>query len=557
MMGILVVAQNDKNMDDERRAFYEYSSALLEPWDGPALLTFTDGDGIGATLDRNGLRPGRYYITHDNLVVMASEVGVVDLPPASIKEKGRLRPGNIFYVDLKNGVVKADAQMKAEIAAMHPYREWLDQQQIKLPEVVAAAGDVAVPAVPCEASGREGLLRLLTPLRTFGYTVESIELLLGPSVAMVMDPLGSMGNDAPLAFLSQRPKLLYDYFKQIFAQVTNPPIDPIREAVVTSLECMIGPEGDLTTTTKEQAHRLCLKSPLLDTHEMESLKVNSHRGWKTLTIDITYPRASGLAGLKLGLERIQEQAEKAVDEGYQLIVLSDRNISPEQVPISALLATGAAHAHLTKCSKVRVVPTDPSKLKTIDHQVTNQVPEHAPYTLGKSSKGFSHHDLVLRRCSGLSSISLLTMVPHPSPLILHSAPSWVSWWTPARRARCTTSALWWGSARTASAPTWPSRPSWLSTARAASAPRRSSPGRSLSRGTSSLRRTACSRWVFSYIFYSCLYWFLSCCCLYWLFFLLLFVLAFFLAFICTSFLLFLLSSTAAEKSYTSTPGGAL
>jgi len=348
MMLIPEAWQSDDQMDDKRRAFYEYSSALVEPWDGPALVTFTDGDGIGATLDRNGLRPGRYYVTKGGVVVMASEVGVVDIKPEDIKEKGRLRPGNIFYVDLKNGRVLPDMEMKQEICGKRRYRQWIDRQKVTLEDIVKADAEAGgpLPSAPCVDSKRVGMDKLLAPMRAAGYTVESLDMLLAPMLASGSDPLGSMGNDAPLAVISERPKLVYEYFKQLFAQVTNPPIDPIREAIVTSLKCMIGPEGDFSTTKEAQVHRLSLETPLLDIPEMEAIKRTSHRDWKTYTVDATFPVAEGRAGLSKALERLREEADAAVKEGYSLVVLSDRKMCAERVAIPSLLAVGTTHAHL-------------------------------------------------------------------------------------------------------------------------------------------------------------------------------------------------------------------
>jgi len=357
MMLIPEAWQNDPLMDPERKSFYEYASALVEPWDGPSLVTFTDGDGIGATLDRNGLRPGRYYITKDGKVIMASEVGVVDIAPEDVKEKGRLRPGAIFFVDLKNGRVLPDLEMKSEISGKLPYNKWLLRQKVTLADIMAAdaeahpTGPPPAPRPPCETPTRQGVERLLAPLRAFGYTVESLDLLLAPMVASAADPLGSMGNDTPLAVISERPRLIYEYFKQLFAQVTNPPIDPIREAVVTSLRCMIGPEGDITMTTEEQAHRLSLDTPMIDIPEMEALKRTDHRAWNTLTVDCTYALSEGAAGLEAALTRICSEADAAVEAGYSLMVLSDRGVGPGRAAVSSLLSIGAVHAHLVKTMK--------------------------------------------------------------------------------------------------------------------------------------------------------------------------------------------------------------
>ncbi|CAH9110211.1 unnamed protein product [Cuscuta europaea] len=358
MMMIPEAWQNDKNMDPERKALYEYFSALMEPWDGPALIAFTDGRYLGATLDRNGLRPGRFYVTHSGRVVMASEVGVVDVAPEDVSRKGRLNPGMMLLVDFDNHVVVDDDALKQQYSLARPYGEWLARQTIQLKDIVESVKESdrtppliagALPASNDDDNMENmGIQGLLAPLKAFGYTVEALEMLLLPMAKDGVEALGSMGNDAPLAVMSNREKLLYDYFKQMFAQVTNPPIDPIREKIVTSMECMVGPEGDLTETTEEQCHRLSLKSPLLSIEEMEALKRMNYRGWKSKVIDITYPKEHGSKGLKETLDRICSEAHRAINEGYSTLVLSDRAFSPNRIAVSSLLAAGAVHQHLVK-----------------------------------------------------------------------------------------------------------------------------------------------------------------------------------------------------------------
>ena len=351
--------QNDPLMPEAKRAFYEYHSALIEPWDGPALITFTDGDTIGATLDRNGLRPGRFYVTHGGQVVMASEVGVVDIPPAEVKEKGRLMPGNIFLVDFNQGAVTQDRDLKRRFAEARPYGEWLAAQKMTVADVVAAQADrLFVPdlfqADPPPPGAAAGPAARPTPLpaplqallKAFGYTREGLEMLLLPMARAGAEPLGSMGNDSALPAISQRPRLSYEYFKQLFAQVTNPPIDPIREAVVTSTECMIGPEGDITDATAGQCHRLSLPAPVLGLRDFEALKAMDHRGWRTKTLDATFPRDGGPDALEAALERLCAEAEAAIAAGFSLVALSDRAAGPGRVPVSALLACGRVHHHL-------------------------------------------------------------------------------------------------------------------------------------------------------------------------------------------------------------------
>ncbi|KAL3524404.1 hypothetical protein ACH5RR_017238 [Cinchona calisaya] len=358
MMMIPEAWQNDKNMDPHRKALYEYFSALMEPWDGPALISFTDGRYLGATLDRNGLRPGRFYITHSGRVIMASEVGVVDIPPEDVCRKGRLNPGMMLLVDFEKHVVVDDEALKQQYSLARPYGEWLKRQKIELKDIVEsvhesqrvspAIAGVLTASNDDDSMKNVGIHGLLAPLKAFGYTVEALEMLLLPMAKDGVEALGSMGNDAPLAVMSNREKLTFEYFKQMFAQVTNPPIDPIREKIVTSMECMIGPEGDLTETTEEQCHRLSLKGPLLSIEEMEAIKKMNYRGWRSKVLDITYSVGRGTKGLEETLNRICSEAHDAIKEGYTSLILSDRAFSPKRVAVSSLLAVGAVHHHLVK-----------------------------------------------------------------------------------------------------------------------------------------------------------------------------------------------------------------
>ncbi|KAJ6832714.1 glutamate synthase 1 [NADH], chloroplastic isoform X1 [Iris pallida] len=365
MMMIPEAWQNDKNMDPDRKALYQYFSALMEPWDGPALISFTDGRYLGATLDRNGLRPGRFYITHSGRVIMASEVGVVDVAPEDVSRKGRLNPGMMLLVDFENHTVVDDEALKKQYSLARPYGEWLKRQKISLKDIVESVPETdrvppaifgAVPAHNHDDNMENmGIHGLLTPLKAFGYTVEALEMLLLPMAKDATEALGSMGNDAPLAVMSNREKLTFEYFKQMFAQVTNPPIDPIREKIVTSMECMIGPEGDLTETTEEQCHRLILKGPLLSVEETEAIKKTEYRGWRSKVLDITYSKNRGRKGLEETLDRICSEARSAIREGYTTLVLSDRGFSSERVAVSSLLAVGAVHQNLvSKLERTRV-----------------------------------------------------------------------------------------------------------------------------------------------------------------------------------------------------------
>jgi len=329
--------QSDENMDQAKKDFYRFNSAMMEPWDGPASIAFTDGHYIGAVLDRNGLRPSRYYLTNDDRVIMASEVGVVDVDPADVKFKGRLQPGKMFLIDFKKGELIADEALKKDFSTRRPYGEWLKNQEIKLAEL------------GCDKEPHGFNPDTVIPrMQAFGYTVETMQFMLLPLVRELRDPVGSMGNDSALACLSDKPRMIYDYFKQLFAQVTNPAIDSIREEVVMSLECYIGPEGNLLETTEKHAHRLCVPHPILTNEELAALKHLDHRGWKSKTIDITYDKSQGVAGLAKRLEEICNEASDAIKDGYSLVVLSDRELSAQRVAVSALLATGAVHHHLVK-----------------------------------------------------------------------------------------------------------------------------------------------------------------------------------------------------------------
>ena len=340
MMMIPEAWQNHETMSDDKRAFYEYDSCFQEPWDGPASIAFTDGHYIGAVLDRNGLRPSRYYLTHDDRVIMASEVGVLPVDPANVKHKGRLQPGRLFLIDFEQGLLIPDAELKADWAARRPYGEWLKNQRILMSDLHTEH----------ESHGLDQDT-LLPRMAAFGYTVETMQFLLLPMVEDLRDPVGSMGNDSALACLSDQPRMLYDYFKQLFAQVTNPAIDSIREEVIMSLECYIGPEGNLLETTEQHAHRLLIPHPILTNEELTALEHIDHRGWRSRTIDITWPRSEGKAGLVQALDRICQEAEQAIADGDSLVVLSDRNISVDRVPVSALLACGALHQHLVRLTK--------------------------------------------------------------------------------------------------------------------------------------------------------------------------------------------------------------
>ena len=327
--------ENHTDMNDEKRAFYEYHSCLIAPWDGPAAIAFTDGRCIGAVLDRNGLRPSRYYITNDDLVIMASEAGVLQIEPERILSKGRLQPGQMFLVDTEQGRIVPDEEIKQEIAAANPYGQWLKENYITLEDLPNAS---AVP--PQENSP------LVQRQQAFGYTYEDQRVVLGPMAQDGMQPLGSMGTDTPLAVLSSQNQLLYNYFKQLFAQVTNPPIDPIREEIVTSTITLIGSEGNLLEPTAVNARRIKLQSPLLSNRELEKLRQIDSPGFKSATLSLLFPATRGISAMEKGLEALFAAADVAVEAGCNILVLSDRGVDKTNAAIPALLAISGLHHHL-------------------------------------------------------------------------------------------------------------------------------------------------------------------------------------------------------------------
>jgi len=339
MMMIPEAWQSDTNMDQGKKDFYEYHSALMEPWDGPASIVFSDGQYIGAVLDRNGLRPSRYYVTHDDRVIMASEVGVVHVEPENVKLKGRLQPGKMFLLDFEKGRLIPDEEVKSSIANKKPYGEWLKSQKVTLDHLTSGSA----------AHSLDGE-NILQRMQAFGYTTETMQFMLIPLLTESRDPLGSMGNDSALACLSDKPRMIYDYFKQLFAQVTNPPIDSIREEIVMSLRCFIGPEGNLLQTTPEQAHRLSLDHPILSNQQLTDIREMDYRGMKTKLIDSTFKNCEE-NGFENALNRICTEAEAAIDDDFAFIILSDRLTSGSRIPLSALLACGAVHQHLIKARK--------------------------------------------------------------------------------------------------------------------------------------------------------------------------------------------------------------
>src|SRR5690606_6224222 len=327
-------------MDEERRAFYEYHAALMEPWDGPAAVVFTDGLQIGATLDRNGLRPARYVVTDDDFVILASEAGVLPVDESKIRTKWRLQPGRMLLIDLAEGRIISDDEIKHGIAAAHPYRTWLANTQLILEDLN-----------PVEPRELRRDVSLLDRQQAFGYTQEDTRFLMSPMATTGQESVGSMGTDTPISAMSDKPKLLYTYFKQNFAQVTNPPIDPIREELVMSLVSFIGPRPNLFDLVgNSRRKRLEVRQPILTNGDLEKIRSIGHTEdrFDTRTIDVTYAALEGAEGMPAAVERLCQRAEAAVAGGYNIIILSDRQVGPDRIPIPALLATAAVHHHLIR-----------------------------------------------------------------------------------------------------------------------------------------------------------------------------------------------------------------
>ena len=332
--------QNHTEMDPARRAFYSFHASLMEPWDGPAAIAFTDGTVVGAVLDRNGLRPARYWVTDDGLVVLASEVGVLDLDPASVIIKGRLQPGRMFLVDTAAGRIVEDGEIKASLAAEHPYADWLAKGLVHLKDLPPR-----MMLTPQHAS-------VVRHQRLFGVTNEELRLIIEPMARTGSEPVGSMGADTPLAVLSERPRLLYDYFTQLFAQVTNPPLDAIREELVTSLEATLGPERNLLEPEPASCRQISLPYPVIDNDDLAKLLyVNEHGetpGFRGFAVDGLFPVSGGGPGLEAAIDKVCRQVSEAIALGANIIVLSDRNASSTSAPIPSLLLTAAVHNHLVR-----------------------------------------------------------------------------------------------------------------------------------------------------------------------------------------------------------------
>jgi glutamate synthase (NADPH/NADH) large chain len=326
-----------ESMEPEKRAFYEYHSCLMEPWDGPASIAFSDGRFIGAVLDRNGLRPSRYLITKDDLVVMASEAGVLPIEPTRVLKKGRLQPGKMFLIDTKEGRIIDDKELKHDYAMRKPYGKWLKDNLIHIEDL----------PTPKKVHGLNDKT-LLERQRAFGYTLEDIKLLLEPMATNGEEATGSMGTDTPLAVLSRRPQLLFNYFKQLFAQVTNPPVDAIREEIVMGEEVMLGAEGNILDETPEHAHRLKLPRPVISNEDLEKIRHVNEGNLKAFTLATVFNPVYGQPGLEKALEELFKQADAAIAEGYSILILSDRDVDRENVPMPALLACAGVHHHLIR-----------------------------------------------------------------------------------------------------------------------------------------------------------------------------------------------------------------
>ena len=338
MMMIPEAWQNHAGMSEAKRAFYEYHSCLMEPWDGPASIAFSDGRVIGAVLDRNGLRPSRYVVTKDGLVIMASEVGVLDIAPENVLRKNRLQPGRMFLVDTEQGRIIEDEEIKESLAARKPYRQWLDENLVKID---ALQPPTVVPVAYDEAE-------LLNLQQAFGYTVEELKMLLSPMALNGQEAVGSMGTDTPLAVLSDRPQPLFNYFKQLFAQVTNPPIDPIREELVMSVKTAVGPEQNLFEETPRHCHQLGINGPTLTNEQLAQIKELHSGTLRTTTLRALYKVRDGGDGLEKALEELCEWASSAIEKGFGILVLSDRGVTEEYAPIPSLLAISAVHHHLIR-----------------------------------------------------------------------------------------------------------------------------------------------------------------------------------------------------------------
>ncbi|HYG75261.1 MAG TPA: glutamate synthase large subunit [Planctomycetota bacterium] len=338
MMLIPEAWSGHETMSQEKKDFYEFHACMMEPWDGPASVAFTDGKVMGAVLDRNGLRPSRYYVTKDDLVIMASEVGVLpEIPAENVVLKGRLQPGKMFLIDLAEGRIIDDVELKHKIAAEKPYGTWLKENLVSIEDLPEA------PHLP-----EPDHATVFHRQQAFGYTVEDLKILMPPMAINAEEALGSMGTDTPLAVLSDKPQPLYNYFKQLFAQVTNPPLDAIREELVTSVETTIGPEGNILNPGPECCKQIKLHTPILDNDELAKLRHINVNGYKSVTLPMLFKASDGGEGLRKAIEQLCEDSVKAINDGYKIIILSDRGVDKVNAPVPALLATAGVHHHLVR-----------------------------------------------------------------------------------------------------------------------------------------------------------------------------------------------------------------
>ena len=384
--------QNNPTMDPARRAFYEYHGCVMEAWDGPAAVTFTDGTQIGATLDRNGLRPARYWITDDGLVVYASEAGVLDIPSHKIVTKGRLSPGRIFLVDLEKHRVLDDEEVKANLAAEHPYDQWLKENSIDLDDLPERQHIVHSHS---SVARRQQL---------FGYTTEELKTIIAPMANTGAEPIGSMGDDTPLAVLSNRPRLLFDYFRQLFAQVTNPPLDAIREEMVTSLSLSIGPERNLLDPTPESARQIQIPFPILDSEQLAKIvridRDGGESGYHATVLHGLYPVDEGEVGLAATLQNLYDQVDEAIANGSQILVLSDRHATADMAPIPSLLLTSAIQHHLVR-SKTRTqvgLVIEAGDVREVHHVaclISYGAAAVNPYLAFESAEDLARHEVIV------------------------------------------------------------------------------------------------------------------------------------------------------------------